>query len=104
MFGLPDDSPDALLLRDQSTQMVHDILDKKLSEKEKRVVTLRFGLGGGRPKTLEETAQSAGVDVTRERVRQIEAKAIRKLRFGACSENEGHQDAKSLRDVWGDFG
>lgn len=50
----------------------------KLNSKERRVITLRFGLDGGGPKTLEEVGQP--LDVTRERVRQIESKAIKKLR------------------------
>lgn len=50
-----------------------------LSENEKRVISLRFGLEDGEPKTLEIVGQAFGV--TRERVRQIESSAINKLRF-----------------------
>jgi len=49
-----------------------------LPEKERRVIELRFGLGDGRSRTLEEVGQEFGL--TRERIRQIEAKALRKLR------------------------
>ena len=49
-----------------------------LTEREKRVLRLRFGIGDGYPRTLEEVG--AVFKVTRERVRQIEAKALRKLR------------------------
>ena len=49
-----------------------------LSDREKRVLILRFGLKDGRPKTLEEVGKE--FSVTRERIRQIEAKALRKLR------------------------
>ena len=49
-----------------------------LTEREKRVLELRFGIGDGRDHTLEEVGQQ--FDVTRERIRQIEAKALRKLR------------------------
>jgi len=56
---------------------VTDVLDS-LTERESRVLHLRFGLADGRNWTLEEAGQEFGV--TRERIRQIEAKAIRKLR------------------------
>lgn len=49
-----------------------------LSEREKRVIELRFGLNGEKPCTLEEVGEKFGV--TRERIRQIESKALRKLR------------------------
>jgi RNA polymerase primary sigma factor len=49
-----------------------------LTEREERVLRLRFGLGDGYPRTLEEVGSV--FNVTRERVRQIEAKAIRKMR------------------------
>ncbi|MCI0408781.1 MAG: RNA polymerase sigma factor RpoD [Acidobacteria bacterium] len=54
-----------------------DVLES-LTEREKRVLRLRFGIGDGRDHTLEEVGQQ--FDVTRERIRQIEAKALRKLR------------------------
>jgi RNA polymerase primary sigma factor len=53
----------------------------QLSERERQVLELRFGLGGGGSKTLEEISNVFGV--TRERIRQIEAKALRKLRHPA---------------------
>jgi RNA polymerase primary sigma factor len=47
----------------------------------RRVVVLRFGLGGQAPKTLEEVG--AGLGITRERVRQLESRALRELRAAA---------------------
>ncbi|MFN0072873.1 MAG: RNA polymerase sigma factor RpoD [Chloroflexota bacterium] len=71
------------LLREQ----VEDALDS-LSGRERRVLQLRFGLDDGRQRTLEEVGREFGV--TRERIRQIEAKALRKLRHPTRS--------KKLRD------
>ncbi|RIK45173.1 MAG: RNA polymerase sigma factor RpoD [Chloroflexi bacterium] len=61
------------LLRSQ----IGDALDK-LTERERRIIILRFGLEDGRYRTLEEVGREFGI--TRERIRQIEAKALRKLR------------------------
>ncbi len=77
---IPDE--DALAPAEAVSQMMlkEDIAKalKTLTPREARVVTLRFGLDDGHPKTLEEVG--AMFDVTRERIRQIEAKALRKLR------------------------
>lgn len=62
--------------------MLDDVLDT-LTEREKRVLELRFGIEDGRPRTLEEVGKEFGV--TRERIRQIEAKALRKLRHPSRS-------------------
>jgi RNA polymerase primary sigma factor len=56
-----------------------------LSERERQVLELRFGLLDGKDHTLEEVGQY--FDVTRERIRQIEAKALRKLRHPTRSRN-----------------
>ena len=69
----PSDAATFQLLREQ----VSDVL-ATLSERERRVLRLRFGLEDGRSRTLEEVGRDFGV--TRERIRQIEAKALRKLR------------------------
>jgi RNA polymerase primary sigma factor len=74
----PSDIATAALLRNQ----VDSILDS-LSIRESRVIALRFGLEDGRSRTLEEVGREFGV--TRERVRQIEAKALRKLRHPSRS-------------------
>jgi RNA polymerase primary sigma factor len=69
----PVDAASNQLLKEQ----VHSILDS-LSEREREVLEMRFGLTDGQSHTLEEVGQFFGV--TRERIRQIEAKALRKLR------------------------
>ena len=66
--------------------MMREELDNalnSLTEREKQVVRLRFGLEDGRPRTLEEVGKE--FNVTRERIRQIEAKALRKLRHPSRS-------------------
>lgn len=75
-------APDEAILKDEVKQMLNDILIT-LKPREEKVIKLRFGLDGNEPHTLEETAQRFAV--TRERVRQIEAKALRKLRQPNCS-------------------
>jgi RNA polymerase primary sigma factor len=67
-----------ILLKEQ----LDDVLDT-LTDREKRVLELRFGIEDGRPRTLEEVGKEFGV--TRERIRQIEAKALRKLRHPSRS-------------------
>lgn len=69
----PATSVNHILLQEQ----LDDVLST-LTEREKRILELRFGIGDGRNRTLEEVGKEFGV--TRERIRQIEAKALRKLR------------------------
>ena len=61
---------------------IGDALDK-LTERERRIIVLRYGLDDGRFRTLEEVGRDFGI--TRERIRQIEAKALRKLRHPSSS-------------------
>ena len=74
----PVDAASFMLLKEQ----LEEVLDT-LTFREQRVLRLRFGLDDGRARTLEEVGQSFGV--TRERIRQIEAKALRKLRHPSRS-------------------
>jgi RNA polymerase primary sigma factor len=69
----PPDAASRQLLKEQ----IEDVLDS-LTPRERRVLQLRFGLEDGRSRTLEEVGRE--FNVTRERIRQIEAKALRKLR------------------------
>jgi len=69
----PSDATSYTLLKEQ----MQEVLDS-LTPREKKVLMLRFGISDGTPRTLEEVGKE--FDVTRERVRQIEAKALRKMR------------------------
>jgi RNA polymerase primary sigma factor len=82
----PVDAASKQLLKEQ----LHEILDS-LSERERKVLEMRFGLTDGQGRTLEEVGSEFGV--TRERIRQIEAKALRKLRHPIRS--------RKLRDYLG---
>lgn len=79
----PEDSAANQLLKEQIAEII-----STLSDREQKIVKLRFGIGGGRPHTLEEVG--AEFSVTRERIRQIEAKALSKLRK--------HKDTKKLHE------
>jgi len=74
----PADAASHTLLKEQ----LGDVLST-LTPREEKVLRLRFGLEDGRPRTLEEVGKE--FDVTRERIRQIEAKALRKLRHPSRS-------------------
>jgi RNA polymerase primary sigma factor len=74
----PVDAASMALMREQ----LADVL-KTLTPREARVLSLRYGLDDGNPKTLEEVGKE--FNVTRERIRQIEAKALRKLRHPSRS-------------------
>lgn len=74
----PSDSASYALLREQLCNILHT-----LTPREEQVIKLRFGLEDGRPRTLEEVGKQ--FQITRERIRQIEAKALRKLRHPSRS-------------------
>lgn len=74
----PDDAAGSILLREQIDELL-----KSLTERERSVLCLRFGLKDGKPRTLEEVGKY--FDVTRERIRQIEGKALTKLKKSARS-------------------
>jgi RNA polymerase primary sigma factor len=82
----PVDAASKQLLKEQLNEIL-----TSLSERERRVLVMRFGLNDGQGRTLEEVGSEFGV--TRERIRQIEAKALRKLRHPIRS--------RKLRDYLG---
>ena len=75
---VPQDAAAYTLLHEQLMEVLGT-----LTEREQKVLRLRFGLDDGRPRTLEEVGKQ--FHVTRERIRQIEAKALRKLRHPSRS-------------------
>ena len=79
----PEDAASTQLLKEQITEVLGN-----LSDREQKIIKMRFGLDGGKSHTLEEVGQE--FDVTRERIRQIEAKAVNKLRK--------HKDVKRLKE------
>jgi RNA polymerase primary sigma factor len=76
---VPVDAASFILLQEQLDSVLHT-----LSEREKKVIQLRFGLTDGHPRTLEEVGREFGV--TRERIRQIESKTLSKLRHPSRSQ------------------
>lgn len=72
----PDDAAGSILLREQIEELLEELTDR-----ERQVLELRFGLRDGRTRTLEEVGKY--FDVTRERIRQIEGKALSKLKKSA---------------------
>ncbi len=79
----PEDATANQILKEQIAEIL-----TTLSEREQKIIKLRFGIGGGRPHTLEEVGNE--FSVTRERIRQIEAKALAKLRK--------HKETKKLHE------
>ena len=79
----PEDSAVTQILKEQLAEIL-----ATLSDREQKIIKMRFGIGGERPHTLEEVG--AEFSVTRERIRQIEAKALSKLRK--------HKDMKKLHE------
>ena len=82
---VPADAAAFTLLKEQLIEVLGT-----LTEREQKVLRLRFGLDDGRARTLEEVGKE--FNVTRERIRQIEAKALRKLRHPSRS--------RKLKDIW----
>ena len=79
----PEDAAANRILKEQLATIIATLPDR-----EQKIVKMRFGIGGERPHTLEEVGEE--FSVTRERIRQIEAKALSRLRK--------HKDTKKLRE------
>jgi RNA polymerase primary sigma factor len=100
-IGEEEDSELGELVEDSSAESPFEIVSENmrrenvtralsaLPQREREVIELRFGLGGGRPKTLEEVGEA--FHVTRERIRQIETHTLKKL--GSLPEAQGLRDA-----------
>lgn len=89
---LPEDHAMNNNLRDKLLEMI-----SSFSDRERDVIMLRFGFYDGKPRTLEEVGQKYGV--TRERIRQIESKVLRKLKHPArIKELEGYYDEYSIKN------
>jgi RNA polymerase primary sigma factor len=85
--GGPEEEASRQMLKEQ----VDDIL-RKLTDREREILTMRYGLKDDRPRTLEEVAKEFGI--TRERIRQIETRILRKLRYAryGASKLRGYLD------------
>jgi RNA polymerase primary sigma factor len=91
---VPDrDTPamEETVARHQLRERMQDMLGKRLRPREREVLRMRFGLDGSQEQTLKEVAEVLGV--TRERVRQIEARALRRLRHASIRD-------KGFRETW----
>ena len=87
----PDaDQPLEVVFREIRREELFRVLDS-LPDRDRKVLELRFGLKGERPRTLEEVGERFGV--TRERIRQVEAKTLNRLK--------NYRDAQALRDIDG---
>ncbi len=85
---VPVDAASFILLQEQLEGVLHT-----LSEREKKVIQLRFGLLDGHPRTLEEVGREFGV--TRERIRQIESKTLSKLRHPSRARSSATTSSRS---------
>jgi RNA polymerase sigma factor (sigma-70 family) len=80
-------TPEALVTLQLENQEMSDLFDRCLSAREQEVLTLRYGLDDGEPRTLGEAGRIVGV--SRERVRQIEKRALQKLNIVLAAGRKG---------------
>ena len=88
-------SPEEAMIAQEPYALALEAISKHLSPKEGRILRLRFGIDGEEDHTLEETAMIFGV--SRERIRGIEAQAIRKLRWRLTHPGEGLDTQAAVR-------
>ena len=86
----PNPTPDEVAMMADRKEFLMKCLRKYLQPREVQIIVLRFGLESNNPMTLEEIGRELGV--TRERVRQLEAKALRKLRYQFSKNNLTMED------------
>jgi RNA polymerase primary sigma factor len=87
------DERTATPMEEASRQMLREQVDDillKLTERERQILQMRYGLTDDRPRTLEEGTKAFGI--TRERIRQIETRILRKLRHRGDGDSPGHLD------------
>lgn len=85
---IPDDrpSPEDIVFENDKRAFLERMIDERLSPREAMVIKMRYGFKTGSPMTLEEIGEYFGL--TRERIRQVEQKAIRKLKWYITVKNE----------------
>lgn len=83
-------SPEELVARDDRNRQIRVLIKRALTPLEEKVICMRYGLDNGEFMTLEKIGKYFGV--TRERIRQVEAKALRKLRFKFTKNNINLED------------
>lgn len=86
----PSPTPDEVAITADRHDRIMECLTSFLKPREQKVIILRYGLDGGTPSTLNEIGEELGI--TRERVRQLEAKALRKLRIRFAKDNITMED------------
>ncbi|MFA4947248.1 MAG: RNA polymerase sigma factor RpoD/SigA [Candidatus Krumholzibacteriia bacterium] len=86
--------PEKIILQQMENESFAEIMER-LSDREKLILRIRYGFNDGEPHTLAETGDA--VNVSRERVRQLEMRALRKLRILLGGARESHEDQKERR-------
>ena len=83
-------SPEEVIIKEQTRENLNAYLQKYLKPREIQIIKMRYGFESDTPMTLEEIGQEFGM--TRERIRQIEARALRRLRGRFVAENVSKED------------